>query len=157
MTAVKPIPEGFHTVTPHLIVRDAAQAIEFYKRAFGAVEVERSLGPDGKTIMHASIKIGDSILMLNDEFPQMGALSPLGVGGTSVTLHIYVEDVDALAKRATEAGATVVMPVADMFWGDRFGMFKDPYGHSWSIATHKHEPTAEEMAKAMEKACSQQH
>jgi PhnB protein len=155
MSNVKPIPEGFHTITPHIVVRDAAKAIEFYKNAFGAEEIARMAGPGGKGIMHAEVKIGDSILMLVDEFPDMGALSPLSVGGTSTTLHIYVEDVDSFAERAVKAGMEVKMPVADMFWGDRYGIFSDPFGHHWSIATHKKDMTLEEMGEASQKAFSQ--
>jgi PhnB protein len=155
MATVKPIPEGFHTLTPHIVVRDADKAIDFYKRAFGAEEIARMAGPGGKGIMHAELKIGDSILMLVDEFPDMGCLSPLSVGGTGVTLHLYVEDVDGVTEQAVKAGATLKMPVTDMFWGDRYGMVADPFGHQWSIATHTHDFTVEEMKAAAEKAFSQ--
>lgn len=132
---VKPIPEGMHTLTPHLICADAPAAIEFYGRAFGAVEISRTAGPNGK-LMHAMLRIGDSALMLMDENPQWGALSPTLLKGTPVSIHVYVEDVDAAFERAVKAGATAKMPPADMFWGDRFGAVTDPFGHSWSIATH---------------------
>ncbi|MEW6737974.1 MAG: VOC family protein [Acidobacteriota bacterium] len=153
MANVKPIPEGYYTITPHITVRDAAKAIEFYRNAFGAQDLGSHKSPDGK-IMHAEIKIGNSIVMLNDEFPEMGGLSPLSVGGTSTSLHIYVEDADAAFERATKAGATVVMPLADMFWGDRYGVITDPFGHRWSLATHKQDLTSEEIEKASAQAFS---
>src|SRR5438132_10739396 len=118
---IKAIPEGFHTLTPHLIVKDASQAIEFYKKAFGAEELSRLPGPDGSSIMHAALQIGDSRLFLADEFPQMGARGPASIGGTPVTIHVYVEDVDAAFNQAVAAGAKVRMPLDDMFWGDRYG------------------------------------
>jgi PhnB protein len=153
--ATKAVPDGFHTVTPHLVVRDANRAIEFYKQAFGAKELSRMPGPDGKSLMHAELQIGDSRVMLVDEFPGMGALSPLSVGGTSVTIHLYVNDVDVVTQRAISAGATVKMPVADMFWGDRYGVVSDPFGHQWSIATHKQDLTPAEMQQAAAKAMAQ--
>jgi PhnB protein len=147
--SVKPIPDGYHTLTPHMIVRDAARAIEFYKQAFGAVERGGVMkGPDGK-VMHAELRIGDSIVMLADEFPQYGSMSPLSSGGSGMALHIYVEDVDSAFDRATQAGATVEMPLTDMFWGDRYGKLADPFGHKWSIATHKRDMSSEEMDKEM--------
>jgi uncharacterized glyoxalase superfamily protein PhnB len=149
---VKGAPAGHHSVTPHLVVRYAPQAIDFYKRAFGAVEVHRMPGPDGFSIMHADLKIGDSHIYLNDEFPAMGVKAPQTIGGTPVTVHLYVEDADAVFKAATEAGAQVKMPLADMFWGDRFGKLADPFGHEWSIATHKEDVPMEEMAKRAEAA-----
>jgi uncharacterized glyoxalase superfamily protein PhnB len=145
---VKAIPEGFHTVTPHLVVRGAAQAIEFYQRAFGAKAGRIHYGPDGKSITHADLKIGDSILMLSDEFPGMKDLAP--PGGSRVTLHLYVEDVDELFNRAVAAGATVAMPLMDAFWGDRYGQLIDPFGHSWSLATHKQDLSEAEIQKAQE-------
>jgi PhnB protein len=157
MSTVKPIPEGFNTITPHLVVRNAGEAIEFYKKAFGAEEIVRMPGPNGEGVMHCELKFGNSILMLNDEFPDMGSLSPLSVGGTSVTLHMYVDDADATAAKAIEAGATVVMPVTDMFWGDRYGMVTDPYGHRWAVATHKVDLTPAEMAEAGKKAMAEMH
>ncbi len=152
MPSVKPIPDGFHTVTPHLVVKDAASAIEFYKRAFGADEVMRMPTPDGRKLLHAQIRIGDSTVMLVDEFPEWNSLGPASLGGTGVTIHLYVEDVDAFVERATGAGATVDMPVSDVFWGDRYGKLSDPFGHSWSIATHVADPTPEEMQAAMKQA-----
>jgi PhnB protein len=146
--AVQPIPQGYHTLTPFMTVRDAARAIEFYKQAFGATEKGVMKGPDGK-IMHAELRIGDSIFMLADEFPQYGSLSPQSIGGSGMGLHIYVEDVDSSFDRAVKAGANVEMPVSDMFWGDRYGRLADPFGHKWSIATHKRDMTAEEMEKEM--------
>jgi uncharacterized glyoxalase superfamily protein PhnB len=150
--AVKRVPDGYHRVTPHLVVRDAAAAIEFYKKAFGATERGRFAGPDGK-VLHAEIQIGDSRLFLNDEFPEMGALSPLGFKGTSVTLHLYVDDVDRQFQQAVDAGAEVVMPLADQFWGDRYGLVKDPFGHQWSIASHMEDLSPSQLqergAKAM--------
>jgi PhnB protein len=142
--APKPIPEGYHTLTPSLSVDKAAEAIEFYKRAFGATERARMLGPDGK-IAHAELQIGDSVLMLADPFPQATTKPPKEIGGTAVTLFLYVEDVDAVFKQAIDAGATSAMDVDDMFWGDRFGSVTDPYGHSWGIATHVEDVPPEEM------------
>jgi PhnB protein len=146
MSNVKPVPAGYHTVTPYLVVRDAARAIEFYKKAFGAIETVRMPDPSGK-IMHAEIKIGDSMIMLGDENPARGARSPQSLGGSPVSIFLYIEDVDALAKQAIAAGATVTMPVQDMFWGDRYGTLTDPFGHSWGIATHKEDVAHEEMSK----------
>jgi PhnB protein len=146
MGKAKPIPEGYHTATPYLIIKDAAQAIEFYKKAFGATEVVRFPQPDGR-IGHAEIKIGDSHIMLADEFPEMGARSPQSIGGTPVSILLYVEDVDAQAKLAVAAGAKVVRPVKDQFYGDRSGSFEDPFGHEWHIATHVEDVAPEEMHK----------
>jgi uncharacterized glyoxalase superfamily protein PhnB len=148
---VKAVPEGYHTITPHLTVRDAKRAIEFYKQAFGAVAKGAMPGPDGK-IMHAEVRIGDSIIMLADEFPEFGSLSPQTTGGSGTGLHIYIEDVDAAFDRAVKAGATVEMPVADMFWGDRYGKLKDPFGHKWSIGTHTKDMSMDEMHKGMDEA-----
>jgi uncharacterized glyoxalase superfamily protein PhnB len=150
---VRPVPSGFHTLTPHLVVKGASQAIEFYKKAFGAEELVRMPGPDGKSIMHADLKIGDSHLFLVDEAPQMGCRGPQNIGATPVTIHMYVEDVDAAFGKAVAAGAQVSMPLADMFWGDRYGVLTDPFGHSWSLATHKADPTPEEIRKGAEAAC----
>jgi PhnB protein len=146
MKSVKPIPEGYHTATPYLIVKDASQAIEFYKKAFGATEVTRFKQPDGR-IGHAEIKIGNSHIMLADEFPEMGARSPQSLGGSPVSILLYVEDVDALAKQAIDAGAKVLRPVKDQFYGDRSGSFEDPSGHQWHIATHVEDVPMEEMHK----------
>ena len=155
MPKPKPIPDGFHTITPHIVVNDASKAIDFYKKAFGAEELGRMPGPDGKKIMHAMVRIGDSMLMLNDEFPDMGARGPLSIGGTAVTMHLYVQDVDKAFERATKAGAKVTMPLADQFWGDRYGIVTDPFGHSWSLATHTKDMSPADMSKAMETACAE--
>lgn len=143
---VKPIPTGYHTATPYLIVKGAAKAIEFYKKAFGAKELMRMSQPDGR-IGHAEIKIGDSPIMLADEFPEMGARSPESFGGSPVSILLYVEDVDAMFTQAVAAGATVQRPVADQFYGDRAGGVVDPFGHVWYIATHKEDVPPEEMKK----------
>jgi PhnB protein len=144
----KPVPEGYHTVTPYLTFRDAAKAIEFYARAFGARETERMLGPDGKAVMHAELKIGDSIVMLSDEIPGMSTCrAPESLGGTTTGLLLYVPDVDAAFKRAVDAGCKVLLPLADMFWGDRFGKLEDPFGQQWMMATHKEDVAPDEMAK----------
>ena len=145
---VKPIPDGMHSVTPHLICAGAADAIDFYKKAFNAIELSRLPGQSGK-LLHGSIRIGDSTVMLSDEFPEMGGLGPKSLKGSPVTIHLYVEDVDAFAARAIAAGAKVTMPVADMFWGDRYGQFEDPFGHRWSIATHVRDVQPEDMQKAV--------
>jgi uncharacterized glyoxalase superfamily protein PhnB len=145
---VKPVPEDMHRVTPHLICAGAAKAIEFYKKAFGAVEEARLPGPDGR-LMHAVIRIHGDAVMLVDEMPEWGALSPKALKGSPVTLHLYVEDVDASVKRAVDAGAKLTMPVADMFWGDRYGKVEDPFGHHWSVATRQREVSLEEAQKAM--------
>lgn len=148
--APKPIPEGMHTLTPHLVCAGAADAIEFYKRAFKATEEARIPGPDGKLI-HAAVKIGDSTLMLVDENPQWGSLGPKALKGSPVTIHLYVPDVDATVAQAVAAGAKVTMPVADMFWGDRYGQLEDPFGHRWSVATHTRDLTSEEIREGMAK------
>jgi PhnB protein len=144
--ATQPIPEGYHTVTPYLAVEDATEAIEYYTRAFGAKERVRMETPDGK-VGHAELEIGDSLVMLSDPFPQASTKPPNELGGTSVSVFMYVEDVDAVVKQAVDAGATVTMEVADQFWGDRFGSVKDPFGHLWSIATHVEDVPPEEMAE----------
>lgn len=153
-TPVKPVPEGFHSVTPYLVIRDAARAIEFYTRAFGAKERCRMPGPGG-AIMHAEIQIGDSIIMLGEENPAYEAKSPQALNGTPVGLCLYVDDVDGVFQQAVAAGASSKMPVQDMFWGDRYGKLADPFGHEWSIATHKEDLTAEEMGKRAAAAFSQ--
>ena len=150
--AAKRVPDGFHRVTAHLTVRNAPMMIEFYKKAFGAVENRRAPGPDGKSIMHAELRIGDSIIFLNDEFPEMGALSPLASQSTAVTLHLYVEDADKQFQQALSAGAEVVMPLSDQFWGDRYGIVKDLSGHQWSIGSHMEDVTPEQMQERMAKA-----
>jgi len=150
----KPIPDGYHTITPHLIVADGVKAIEFYKKAFGAKEDARLLAPDNKTLMHAQLQIGDSKVMLAGEFPPM-CLSPKSHGGTSVTIHLYVENADAAFDRAVKAGCTAKMPMADMFWGDRYGIVEDPFGHQWSVATHKKDLTMEQIAENAKGACAE--
>ena len=147
-------PEGMHSVTPHLICAGAARAIEFYKEAFGAVEQARLPGPDGR-LMHAAISIGDSTVMLVDEMPEWGALGPKSLKGSPVTIHLYVDDADAFVARAVQAGAKVTMPVADQFWGDRYGVIQDPFGHNWSVATHVRDVSPEEMQAAMKKMAEQ--
>lgn len=149
---VKPIPDGMHTITPHLVCRNAAAAITFYQKAFGAVELARLPGPQGK-LMHALLSIGDSPFMLVDEFPEWGAMGPQSLKGSPVTIHLYVEDVDAAVERAVAAGAKLTMPVADMFWGDRYGTIEDPFGHRWSIATHIRDMSPEEIQAAAKECC----
>jgi len=151
---VKPIPEGYHTATPYLILSDAAKAIEFYKRAFGAAELMRFAAPGGK-IGHAEIKIGDSQIMLADEHPDMGYKSPTSLGGSPVSIMLYVNDVDATAAQAVSAGAKVMKPVQDQFYGDRSGTFTDPFGHVWHISTHKEDVPPEEMDRRMKEAMKQ--
>ena len=148
------IPQGMHSVTPHLICAGAAKAIEFYKQAFGAEEGARLPGPDGR-LMHASVKIGDSQVMLVDEMPEWGALGPKSLKGTPVTIHLYVEDVDAFVERAVKAGAKVTMPVADQFWGDRYGKIADPFGHVWSVATHIEDVPKKSLQKRADEAMRQ--
>jgi len=154
---VNPIPEGCEGIIPHLIVKGGTQAIEFYKKAFGAEEVMRIPSPDGR-VMHAELRIGSSLVYLADDFPEMcggKSRNPKSLGGTPGTVHRYVTDCDSVVKRAVEAGATVSMPVQDMFWGDRYGVVEDPFGHSWSFATHKRDLTPEQISKAMAEAFSQ--
>ena len=153
--AVKRVPDGRHRVTAHLTVRNAGAMIEFYQRAFGAEDRHRAPGPDGKTIMHAELRIGDSTVFLNDEFPEMGAFSPLAGKGTPVTLHLSVEDADKQFAQALAAGAEEVMPLADQFWGDRYGIVKDPSGHHWSIGSHMEDLTPQQMQERMAKAFCQ--
>jgi uncharacterized glyoxalase superfamily protein PhnB len=149
---VKAIPEGMHTVTPHLVCAGAAEAIEFYKKAFNAQELARLPGPQGK-IMHAEIRIGDSVVMLVDEFPEWGAFGPGSLKGSPVTIHLYVENVDAFVARAVEAGAKITMPVEDTFWGDRYGQLDDPFGHHWSVATHVRDVSPEELERGAREMC----
>jgi PhnB protein len=144
--AVKPIPEGYHTVTPYLYIKGTAKALEFYKKAFGAVELFRMAGPDGR-IGHAEIKIGDSMIMMADEHPEMGVKGPEAYGGTTVGICLYVEDVDTVYKRAIAAGGKEVRPLTDQFYGDRSGTLNDPFGHTWTISTHKEDVPNEEMEK----------
>ena len=149
--AVKPIPEGYHSVTPYLIIKGAADAIEFYKKAFGATELFRFPAPDGK-IGHAEIKIGDSPIMLADEFAEMGYKGPQALGGSPVSLMIYLEDVDTVFNRAVEAGASVKEAVQDKFYGDRTGTLTDPFGHVWHVSTHKEDVSMEEMEERAKQA-----
>ena len=147
MAKVKPIPEGSHSITAGLIVKNGEKALEFYKAAFGAQVLDVMKGPDGRGVMHTELKIGDSKFYLGDEMPEMGAISPQTLGGSGVSLNIYTEDCDATFQRAVTAGATVKQPLTDMFWGDRYGKLTDPFGHQWGIATHKEDVAPAEMAK----------
>lgn len=141
---VKAIPDGMHSITPYIICAGASEAIEFYKKAFNAIEVMRLPGPDGK-LMHASVQIGDSQLMLAEENPQWGALGPKTLKGSPITIHLQVENADETMAQAVAAGAKITMPIADMFWGDRYGQVEDPFGHRWAIATHTRDVTPQEM------------
>lgn len=152
MSSVKPIPDDMHTLTPHLVCTGAAAAIDFYVKAFNAIELARLPAPNGK-LMHAMVKIGDSPLMLFDEVPEWGSRSPQTLKGTPVILHMYVKDVDAAMSQAVAAGATQTMPATDMFWGDRYGQVTDPFGHQWSLATHVRDVSPEEMQAEMGKQC----
>jgi PhnB protein len=152
---VKPIPEGFHNITPTLMFKDSRKAIEFYKIAFGAKERFAMPGPDGKGVMHAEITIGDSIIMMGDEHPMMSCKSAETAGGSPVNFLIYLENVDAAFRKALEAGATIDMPVQDMFWGDRAGTVKDPFGYNWMLATHTRDLTPEEIQKGAQAACAE--
>ena len=145
----KPIPEGYHTATPYLIMKNAARAIAFYKEAFGATEIMRLTAP-GDAVGHAEIKVGDSCIMLADESPNRGVQSPQSLGGSTVSVFLYVEDVDALFRQATDAGAKIIDPVADRFWGDREGVLEDPFGHVWTIATHQEDISPEEINRRTE-------
>lgn len=154
MANVKPIPEGYHTVTPYLFIKGAARAIDYYTQVFGAKERVRMPGPNGQ-VMHAELQIGDSIVMLADENPQMGARSPQTIGGAASSLHVYVANVDGTAQKAVDAGGQLVRPVKDQFYGDRSGTIIDPFGHIWSIATHIEDVSPEDMKERMAKAMSQ--
>jgi PhnB protein len=147
MAKVKYIPEGTHSITPGLVVKNGKKALEFYKTAFGAKELSVMYGLDGKSIMHAELQIGDSKFFIGDENPEMGARSPQTLGGSAVSLNVYTEDCDATIKRAVTAGAKITMPAADMFWGDRYGKVEDPFGHGWGIMTHKEDVSPAEMEK----------
>ena len=149
-----PIPAGFTAVTPYLTIEGAAQAIEFYKKAFGAEEIARLPGPDG-SVAHAEIRIGGAAIMLGEACPERGAVGPKALNGSPVSIMLYVSDVDATAAQAQRAGAKVTMPVADMFWGDRYGTLEDPFGHKWGVATHVRDVTEAEMAEAMKKMAAQ--
>ena len=153
--AAKPIPEGFHSLTPMIVCKGALAAIEFYQRAFGAEELSRLVAPNG-SLLHASLRIGNSVLMLTEECAPMGARDPRGLGGSPVTIHLSVEDADASFARAIAAGVTVIMPVAEMFWGARYGVFRDPYGHSWSVATQVKDLSPAEIEAGMRQACAAQ-
>lgn len=152
--AVKPIPDGYHSVTPYLVVNDGAKAIDFYKQAFGAMELFRMDGPGGK-VGHAEIRIGNSVVMLADEYPDMGFRSPRALGGSPVSLLVYVEDVDAQFRQAVAAGAKELRPVQDQFYGDRMGTLEDPFGHIWSLATHTEDVPPEEMRRRSEEMMKQ--
>jgi PhnB protein len=153
--AVKPIPDGYHSVTPYLVLKGAAAAIDFYKKVFGASELMRFAGPDGK-VGHAELKIGNSIIMMADEHPDKGVLGPQSLGGTAVGILLYVEDVDARFNAAIAAGAKVMQPLADQFYGDRSGTLIDPFGHKWTVATHKEDLTPDELRKRAEAAMKSQ-
>ena len=148
--STQPIPPGFHTITPSLTIRNAAQAIEFYKKALGAEERMRMAGPDGR-ITHAELQIGDSIIFVNDENPAWGCKSPQTLGGASAGFYLYVEEVDKAFQRAVDAGGKATMPVTDMFWGDRMGNFSDPFGYTWTLSTHTQDLTEEEMEEGAKK------
>src|ERR1700688_4928836 len=154
MPNVKPIPDGYHSVTPYLFIRGAGAAIDFYKKVFGATVMMRMPGPIGQ-VMHAELKIGDSIIMLSDENPKMGAMSPQTAGGISVSLHVYLENVDDVVQKAVDAGAKLLRPVQNQFYGDRSGTLIDPFGHMWSVSTHVEDVSPEEMRKRMPAATSQ--
>ena len=146
---VKPIPAGHHTVAPYLAIKNAVSALEFYKKAFGAIETYKLIVPDGR-LGHAEIRLGNSLIVLSDEFPEFGGKAPESLGGSPVSIHLYVEDVDAFVKKAVAAGARELKPVADQFYGDRSGQLQDPYGHLWWVATHKEDVAPEEMQKRVQ-------
>lgn len=148
MGQVQPIPAGYHSVTPHLAIRGAADALAFYARSFGAEEMFRMPGPGG-IVLHAEMRIGDSVVMVGEECPEMGAKAPPSIGGSAVSLLLYVKDVDASCARAATAGCTIELPPTDMFWGDRYAKLVDPFGHKWAIATHKEDVSPEEMARRL--------
>ncbi|MEK7952300.1 VOC family protein [Luteolibacter soli] len=150
--AVQAVPEGMHTITPHLVCAGAVKAMEFYKKAFGATELMKLEAPDGR-LMHGRVQIGDSILMLFDEMQECGAVSPIGLKGSPVVIHLQVEDVDAVFAQAVAAGATAKMPPANMFWGDRYCVLQDPFGHQWSVATHIEDVSPEQLKEAAKTAC----
>jgi PhnB protein len=153
MPKTEHIPAGMHSITPHLVCAGAAAAIEFYKKAFGAEEAMRLPGPDGR-LMHGIVRIAGSAVMLVDEMPACNALGPRTLKGSPVTIHLYVPDVDAFVARAVATGAKITVPVADMFWGDRYGVIEDPFGHQWSVATHQQDLTPEQIGEAFRKACA---
>lgn len=151
-TKISAVPEGMRTVTPHLVCAGAAQAIEFYRRAFAATELLRVPGADGR-LLHACIRIGDSAVMLIDEFREWGSVGPRSLNGTPVTIHLYVDDADAWIKRAAQAGAKIVMPVQEMFWGDRYGVLEDPFGHRWAVATRVQDVSTNELLDRAKNGC----
>jgi PhnB protein len=155
MAKVKPIPQGSHSITAGLVLKDARRAIEFYKTAFGATVLDSMDWPDGRGVMHAELKIGDSKFYVGEEVPEMGAVSPQALGGSPVSINLYVEDCDAVFKRATAAGARVEQPLTDMFWGDRYGKVVDPFGHKWGIATHKEDVSKPEIERRAREWLSQ--
>lgn len=154
MANVKPVPHGYHSITPYLFIKGAANAIDYYKNVFGAHERMRMPGPNGQ-VMHAELQIGDSTIMLADENPQIGAISPQTLGGASGSLHVYVENVDAVTQKAVDSGAKLVRPVRDQFYGDRSGTLVDPFGHIWSVATHIEDVSPEELQRRAAEAMSQ--
>lgn len=156
MTTITPVPTDFQTITPHLIVRGAAAAVDFYVRAFGASELYRNMAPDGLSIVHSELLLGDSRMFVNEEFPEHGQLSPLAHGGSAVTLHLYVDDVDGLFARAVSAGARVTIELADQFWGDRYGGLLDPFGHVWSLASRIEDLSPEQIRRRAESALGDQ-
>jgi PhnB protein len=158
MNEIKKIPEGFHTITPTMIVQGAEDAIEYYKKVFDAKTRRIFRGPDGKTIYHAELEIGDSKLMLADEMPMMRSFSPKSPGGgTSISIYIFVDNVDDVFNNAVSAGATIIMPLTDGFWGDRFGSIIDPFGHRWTLATHKKDLSDEEIEKVAKEMFAEKH
>ncbi|TVP40978.1 VOC family protein [Candidatus Nitrosocosmicus arcticus] len=154
MNEVKKIPEGYHTITPALVVKDGLKAIEYYKKVFGAIDKGTMMMPDNKAVAHAELQIGDSKIMLTDEFPEMKCMSPPSIGGSPVYLYLYVEDVDKTVNIALAEGGKSLDPVQDQFWGDRHGSIQDPFGHIWSISTHIKDLSEEEMKKAASEAFS---
>ena len=148
--SLKRVPEDFHTITPHLVVRDVPRAVEFYRRAFGAEELLRNLTPDGGAVLHCELLLGESRFFVNEEFPEH-AVSPAALGGSPVTLHLYVEDVDAVYQRAVAAGAEVVFPLQDCFWGDRYAQLRDPFGHRWSVASRLEDLSPAELQERARK------
>jgi PhnB protein len=154
MNQIEKIPKDYHSITPVLIVKNGDEAIEFYKKGFGVQERGRMKGPDG-SVAHAELKLGDSVFMLSDEYPEMDCHSPKTIGGSPVSMYVYVDDVDSFFDKAISAGAKVLDPIKDQFWGDRHGRLEDPFGHLWSIATHKKDLSEDEMKKAAEAAFSQ--
>lgn len=154
MSKIRKVPKGYHSVTPCLVVKEGLKAVEYYKKVFGAKDQGLMMTPDGKSVAHAELEIGDSKIMLCDEFPQMKCLAPSTIGGTPVSLYLYVEDVDKTFNLAVTEGAKILDPLTDQFWGDRHGIVQDPFGHIWSLATHVKNPTGSEMKKAAEEAFS---